>query len=56
MTNARTEELVKYDREHILHAQIPLYHGKVPADGGLNDDVRAGAGEVARLASSRSDT
>jgi outer membrane protein insertion porin family len=24
-----------------LHAQIPLYHGKVPADGGLNDDVRA---------------
>jgi len=24
MTSARTEELVKYDREHILHAQIPL--------------------------------
>jgi adenosylmethionine-8-amino-7-oxononanoate aminotransferase len=24
MASARTEELVKYDREHILHAQIPL--------------------------------
>ena len=24
MTSARTEELVKYDREHILHAKIPL--------------------------------
>jgi outer membrane protein insertion porin family len=24
-----------------LHEQLPLYHGKVPAQGGLNDDVRA---------------
>jgi len=24
-----------------LHEQIPLYHGNVPADGGLNEDVRA---------------
>lgn len=29
------------DLDAKLHAQIPLYHGKVPADGGLNDDVRA---------------
>ncbi|MDR3797325.1 MAG: hypothetical protein P4K93_04200 [Terracidiphilus sp.] len=28
------------DLDAKLHAQIPLYHGKVPADGGLNDDVR----------------
>jgi outer membrane protein assembly factor BamA len=24
-----------------LHTQIPLYHGKVPGDGSVNDDVRA---------------
>jgi outer membrane protein assembly factor BamA len=24
-----------------LHSQLPLFHGKVPSDGGLNDDVRA---------------
>jgi outer membrane protein assembly factor BamA len=24
-----------------LHEQLPLFHGKVPADGGLNDEVRA---------------
>jgi outer membrane protein insertion porin family len=29
------------DLDARLHEQIPLYHGKVPADGGLNDDVRA---------------
>lgn len=29
------------DLDAKLHAQIPLYHGKVPADGGINDDVRA---------------
>jgi outer membrane protein assembly factor BamA len=29
------------DLDAKLHDQIPLYHGKVPADGGLNDDVRA---------------
>jgi outer membrane protein assembly factor BamA len=29
------------DLDAKLHAQIPLYHGKVPADGGINDDARA---------------
>jgi outer membrane protein insertion porin family len=29
------------DLDAKLHAQIPLYHGKVPADSGTNDDVRA---------------
>lgn len=29
------------DLDTQLHAQLPLYHGKVPADGGLNEDVRA---------------
>jgi outer membrane protein assembly factor BamA len=29
------------DLDAKLHDQIPLYHGQVPADGGLNDDVRA---------------
>jgi outer membrane protein insertion porin family len=28
------------DLDAKLHAQIPLYHGKVPADGGINEDVR----------------
>jgi outer membrane protein insertion porin family len=28
------------DLDTKLHAQIPLYHGKVPADGGINEDVR----------------
>jgi outer membrane protein assembly factor BamA len=29
------------DLDAQLHSQLPLFHGKVPADGGLNDDVRA---------------
>ena len=29
------------DLDAKLHEQLPLYHGKVPAEGGLNDDVRA---------------
>lgn len=29
------------DLDAQLHSQLPLYHGKVPSDGGLNDDVRA---------------
>lgn len=29
------------DLDEKLHAQIPLYHGKVPADGGLQESVRA---------------
>jgi outer membrane protein assembly factor BamA len=29
------------DLDAKLHAQLPLYHGKVPAEGGLTDDVRA---------------
>jgi len=29
------------DLDAKLHAQIPLYHGKVPADSGINEDVRA---------------
>ena len=29
------------DLDAKLHEQIPLYHGKVPAEGGLTDDVRA---------------
>ena len=28
------------DLDAKLHSQIPLYHGKVPAEGGLTDDVR----------------
>jgi outer membrane protein assembly factor BamA len=28
------------DLDAKLHALIPLYHGKVPSDGGLSDDVR----------------
>lgn len=24
-----------------LHEQVPLYHGKVPSEGGINDEVRA---------------
>lgn len=30
------------DLDAKLHAQLPLYHGKVPADGGLTEAVRAG--------------
>jgi len=29
------------DVDRALRQQLPLYHGKVPADGGLADDVRA---------------
>jgi outer membrane protein assembly factor BamA len=29
------------DLDAKLHAQLPLYHGKVPVEGGLTDDVRA---------------
>lgn len=29
------------DLDAKLHARLPLYHGKVPADGGLTGDVRA---------------
>jgi outer membrane protein insertion porin family len=29
------------DLDSKLHERIPLYHGKVPAEGGLTDDVRA---------------
>lgn len=29
------------DLDAKLHTQLPLYHGKVPAEGGLTDDVRA---------------
>lgn len=29
------------DLDSKLHEQIPLYHGKVPAEGGLTDEVRA---------------
>jgi outer membrane protein insertion porin family len=29
------------DLDAKLHDQIPLYHGKVPAEGGMTDDVRA---------------
>jgi outer membrane protein assembly factor BamA len=29
------------DLDAKLHEQLPLYHGKVPAEGGLTDDVRA---------------
>jgi outer membrane protein assembly factor BamA len=29
------------DLDAKLHDQIPLYHGKVPADGGMTDDVAA---------------
>ena len=29
------------DLDAKLHARLPLYHGKVPAQGGLTDDVRA---------------
>jgi outer membrane protein assembly factor BamA len=29
------------DLDAKIHSQVPLYHGKVPNEGGINDDVRA---------------
>jgi outer membrane protein assembly factor BamA len=29
------------DLDARLHEQVPLYHGKVPTEGGINDDIRA---------------
>ncbi len=34
------------DLDAVLHDRFPLYHGKVPAEGGLLDDVRAALEEM----------